>query len=101
GRLIDQWLTIPLPTASRPGRIPPPRSAGRAPGWGGEGVTSSGSATVTHLCPTCRATGPVTDDTVGPLWIENGMTRASSASAMGGCPDSAIFVGPVHRNTAT
>ncbi|WP_188193746.1 hypothetical protein [Nonomuraea sp. SYSU D8015] len=37
-------------------------------------MTTSGSATVTRLCPTCRATGPVTDDTVGTLWIENGVT---------------------------
>ncbi|MEU0568443.1 hypothetical protein ABZ297_24095 [Nonomuraea sp. NPDC005983] len=37
-------------------------------------MTTSGSATVTRLCPTCRATGPVTDDTVGTLWTENGVT---------------------------
>ncbi|WP_433432210.1 hypothetical protein [Nonomuraea sp. CA-141351] len=37
-------------------------------------MTASESATVTRLCPTCRATGPVTDDTVCTLWTENGAT---------------------------
>ncbi|MEU4575992.1 hypothetical protein [Nonomuraea sp. NPDC023979] len=37
-------------------------------------MTTSESATVTRVCPTCRATGLVTDDTVGTLWTENGVT---------------------------
>ncbi|SPL88853.1 unnamed protein product [[Actinomadura] parvosata subsp. kistnae] len=28
---------------------------------------------MTRLCPTCRSTGPGTDDTVGTLWTENGV----------------------------
>lgn len=48
-------------------------------------MTADQHDTATRLCPTCQATGPVTEDKVVTLWSENGVTVEQTHAA--DCPD--------------